>query len=223
MPPESGSNPDTLDRIYLLDDDPLILAWAEAVLAAEGRQLHLFSEPLALLDALESAGRSQGARVVVIDRIMPGVDGLLVAQRLRDHGYDDPLILLSGHVDVPVAVDAMRAGFFQVLQKPLAAEQLRHEVEQSLVESRRRLAQRSGSEHRLDLERRLSARERQVLAALAEGCANKVVADRLGISIKTVETHRKHLMEKLGLRHAAELIRFGIATIGDAEPRRGRR
>lgn len=220
MPPETGSNPDTPDSIYLLDDDPLILAWAEAVLAAEGRQLHLFSEPLALLDSLESAGRSLAARVVVIDRIMPGVDGLEVAQRLRDHGYDDPLILLSGHVDVPVAVDAMRSGFFQVLQKPLTAEQLRNEVEQSLAESRRRFAQRSGSEHRLDLERRLSTRERQVLAALAEGCANKVVADRLGISIKTVETHRKHLMEKLGLRHAAELIRFGIATIGDAQPRR---
>jgi two-component system response regulator FixJ len=140
---------------------------------------------------------------------MPGIDGLEVQARLKDLGVSLPVILMTGHGDVPTAVQAMKAGAFDLIEKPFDDERLLVAIERALNAAREADRDRDAA----DAARRvamLSRRERQVLDGIVAGHQNKVIAGDLGISTRTVEVHRARMLERLGTRHTAEAIRLAV-------------
>jgi two-component system response regulator FixJ len=137
---------------------------------------------------------------------MPEMDGLQVQHQLNERGVTMPVIVLTGHGDVTIAVKAMRNGAFDFLEKPFEADQLLSAIENGFER-----ANEANSATRTDAARTqlasLSAREREVLEGLAAGYPNKTIAYDLGISPRTVEVHRANLMQKLGARSLSEALR----------------
>jgi len=145
---------------------------------------------------------------LVLDIRMPGMSGMELQQQLNRRGAILPVLFITGHGDVPLAVEAMQQGAFDFLQKPFGDQDLIDRVHKALErdrETRAALAQHSQIKERLAS---LSARERQVLDLLTQGKQNKVMAAQLHISQRTVEIHRAHVMEKLGARSVAQLVRM---------------
>jgi len=155
------------------------------------------------------------AGCVVLDIRMPGLSGLDVQQRLVEISADLPIIVITGHGDVPVAVRAMKSGAFDFLQKPFGDHALLDSVNAALAQHKARRAER---EHSALTEKSLSTltpRERDVLRLLRSGMPSKVIADALGISVRTVEGHRAHLMTKLDARTLPQLVdRLLPPTVG---------
>ena len=143
---------------------------------------------------------------LVLDVRLPGISGLQLQERLRQRPEIPPIIFISGHADVPTAVQAMRAGALDFLQKPFPEQILLDRVEQAIdlsLQKRRDRVRRSALEARTA---QLTARERDVLECMLSGRANKLIADELAISVKTVEQHRARVMEKMRVGSVAELV-----------------
>jgi two-component system response regulator DctR len=140
---------------------------------------------------------------VLLDVRMPGMNGIAVFDQLVARGLLPrlPVIFLTGHGDVPMAVDSLKRGAFDFFEKPFNDNQLMDRVEQALAASRG-AAERAGVRARLAT---LSTREREVLDLILAGMMNKVVADKLGISMRTVEVHRAHIFDKMQVKTAVEL------------------
>lgn len=144
------------------------------------------------------------------------ISGLDLQKQLRTQGYRLPIIFMTGHGDVPMAIRAMKAGAFDFIEKPFQGEILRQRIEDALQvdnHKRRRQARRTDAATRLAL---LSPREREVLDRVAAGQYNKVIAAELGISLSTVEIHRKRVMEKLQAGSLSDLIRM-LALLNDTD------
>lgn len=153
-----------------------------------------------------------GGGCLILDIRMPRVSGLELQRRLQAEGDLFPIVFMTGHGDVELAVQAMKAGACDFLQKPFRDQQLLDTVERAVQIGRGRHA---ASQRRAEAEAqlgRLSAREREIAALLARGLANKEVARLLEISDNTVHVHRQHVMEKTGLGSAAELARLFLAA-----------
>jgi two-component system, LuxR family, response regulator FixJ len=149
---------------------------------------------------------------VIVDIRMPEMDGLELQRRLVDRALQFPLIVITGHGDVPLAVRAMKAGAVDFIEKPFAAEA----ILDSLATAFSRLVTRSESDAAAEGARaklaRLSPREREVLEGLLAGLPNKSIAYDLAISPRTVEIHRARVMDKMGARSLSELIRLALAV-----------
>jgi two-component system response regulator FixJ len=145
----------------------------------------------------------------VVDARMPGMDGLELLQRLRGEQHRLPAIMITGHGDVPMAVRAMKAGAVDFIEKPIDEAQLFTAIDAALAEkkpaARHHAVARATEQMAL-----LSPRERQVLEAIAGGRPNKLIAYDLGISVRTVEVHRAHMLDRLGVRNIAEAIRIAV-------------
>jgi FixJ family two-component response regulator len=144
---------------------------------------------------------------LVADVRMPGMSGLALLERLRADGVMIPVILISGHADVKMAVEAMKSGAFDFIEKPFSDDLLLDRIQKAVQldrETRRNRAQCRTTAAQISS---LTRREREVLDLVAAGLLNKEIAAELGLSIKTVETHRGHIMEKMGARTVADLIR----------------
>jgi FixJ family two-component response regulator len=151
------------------------------------------------------------AGCVVADVRMPGLSGLDLQAELRRRGIEIPMIVVTGHGDVPMAVRAMKAGALDFIEKPFNDQVLIDLVQKAVEKS---LAVRLGDAEKRDLKARLdqlTPRERQVLDMVAAGESNKTIAQALGISEKTVEAHRAHVMEKMRANSFAELMKLVIA------------
>src|SRR5687768_9190763 len=133
---------------------------------------------------------------------MPGMTGTDLHDELRGRGVRAPVIFITGHGDIPMAVEAMRQGAYDFIEKPFDDEKLLTQVRSALDEGRE-----SGSPHEPEDLSMLSARQRAVLDRVLEGKPNRQIAEELSISLKTVEFHRARIMQKLGVRTAAELFR----------------
>jgi two-component system response regulator FixJ len=146
---------------------------------------------------------------------MPGMDGLEVQQALQNKGVNLPVIIMTGHGDVGLAVRAMKAGAVDFIEKPFEKEALLGSIDEGF----RRLSRREATDDRMrDAEVRLQAltpRERDVLDGLAQGLPNKTIAYDLGISARTVEIHRANLMMKLQVRSLSEALRIAFAAKGE--------
>lgn len=145
---------------------------------------------------------------LVLDVRLPGISGLQLQQKLAERDYVPPIIFISGHADVPMAVQAMRAGAIDFLQKPFPEQILIDRINQSVEmfsETIRKRIQNATVEARFSL---LSGRENEILQRICGGTTNKKIAIDLGISIKTVEQHRAKVMEKLRVKSLAELIQL---------------
>jgi two-component system response regulator FixJ len=159
----------------------------------------------AFLDA--AAGLSGGC--VLLDLLMPGMDGLELQARLLQLGVSLPVIVITGQGDVQTAVRAMKAGTVDFIEKPYDDEALLGAIKTALARAGRPDREREAAEARQRIAE-LSPRERPVLDALLAGHPNKVIAYDLGISVRTVEVHRSRMMERLGARELAEAIRLAV-------------
>lgn len=200
--------------IHVVDDHEAIRRSLALLLGAAGHRVLTYESGEALLRA--AAGGLE-AGVVILDVRMPGRDGLSVLEALAAREPHLPVIVVTGHGDIPLAVRAMRAGAQDFVEKPYSEARILGAVREALEAGRqaeRARRQRLQAAARLAT---LSPREREVLDALVEGRANKAIAAALGISPRTVEVHRAHLMEKLGVRSLPEAVRLYLAAAPEGE------
>ena len=199
--------------VYVVDDDEGVRNSLRFLLTSVG----LAARTLASAgEFLESYLPSQPG-CLVLDVRMPGMSGLELQQQLNVRGAMIPVIFITGHGDIPMAVEAMQQGAFDFLQKPFRDQDLVDRIQKALEHdsrSRTAVAQHSRVRERLDS---LTPREREVLALMTRGKANKVMAAELGVSQRTVEIHRARVMEKTGAASLAQLVRM----VMDAETERG--
>jgi two-component system response regulator FixJ len=197
--------------VHLVDDDEAIRRSAGFMLKTSGYHVEAYPSGLELLKAAVDLPRG----CILLDIRMPAMDGLEVQQALQEKGVALPVIIMTGHGDVALAVRAMKAGAVDFIEKPFEKATLLA----SLDEGFQRLSQKKVSgERRKDAEVRLQAltpRERDVLDGLAHGLPNKTIAYDLGISPRTVEIHRANLMTKLRVRSLSEALRLAFAARGE--------
>ena len=148
---------------------------------------------------------------ILLDVRMPGVSGLEVQQRLLDRREQLPVIMITGHGDVPMAIAAMKAGAFDFIEKPFKNEVLLEAIERALAQVRQVHEKSAIADARSERLAQLTPRERQVLEKLILGQPNKVIGYELGISPRTVEIHRARVMEKMQARSLSELVRMALA------------
>ncbi|KLK91764.1 response regulator FixJ [Microvirga vignae] len=203
--------------VHVVDDDLAVRQSLSFLLASDGLPVRLHESASAFLDSVKSA--SDGC--IVTDVRMPGIDGIEFLRRLKSHGFTLPVIVMTGHADVPLAVEAMKEGAIDFIEKPfdddlfLAAVRaaLKHQQEHAHHE-----AQTAEVRARVEA---LSERESQVLEGLVAGKANKVIAYDLGISPRTVEIYRANVMTKMQASSLSELVRMallvGIRPTGTGE------
>ncbi|MBL8328881.1 MAG: response regulator transcription factor [Rubrivivax sp.] len=202
-----------LPTVYLVDDEDVVrdaLAWLL-------RSRRLLSEGFASAEAFEAWLTQRrapaqpdwpaGPSCLLLDVRMPGMSGLALFERLVDAGLPGvlPVIFLTGHGDVPTAVAAVKRGAFDFVEKPFSNNGLVDRVEQALALSEQALRQRQQQRRRGQLLQALTERERDVLQQVIDGRPNKLIADALGISVRTVEVHRARVFEKMGVKSAVEL------------------
>ena len=195
-------------KVYIIDDDASVrdaLGWLL-------RTRRLLSEAYPSADAfwetVQQNGEPAGPCCALLDLRMPGLSGLELFERLLPLPWFDamPVIFLSGHADVPTAVDTVKRGAFDFCEKPFSDNALVDRVEQALLRSANVLAARR---QKGELQARVAAlteRERDVMRLVASGLPNKLVADSLNISVRTVEVHRAHVFEKMNVKSAVELV-----------------
>jgi FixJ family two-component response regulator len=195
-------------RVYLVDDDEAMrdsLVW---LLEAHGLPVEAYSSAEAFLDAYRDDLRG----CLVLDVRMPGMSGLELYERLAARDSALPVIFVTGHGDVPMAVAALKKGAVDFIEKPFNDKDMLRLVEHCLELDRARREERRAE---ADTQRRiatLTGREREVMDLVVLGRANKDIADELGISVKTVEVHRSRLMEKMAASSIAELVRAVAAA-----------
>ena len=200
-----------LPVVHLVDDDAAIRRSAGFMLKTSGYQVQAYESGVDLLK--QAGGLEQGC--ILLDIRMPGMDGLDVQQALQERGVTLPVIIMTGHGDISLAVRAMKAGAVDFIEKPFEKEALKS----ALDEGFRRLSQKGVTgDRKKDAEvqiQSLTPRERDVLDGLAQGLPNKTIAYDLGISPRTVEIHRANLMTKLGVRSLSEALRIAFAAQGE--------
>jgi two-component system response regulator FixJ len=195
--------------VHVIDDDEAARASLAFLLETEGLLVRTYESAEAFL---EGAGVAKGC--VVTDVRMPGMSGLDLVRRLKELRIDLPVVMMTGHADVPMAVEAMKSGVIDFVEKPFSDDQLISIVRRALKERdavAERDAERTEIQRRLDT---LSGRERDVFDRLLRGAANKVIAIDLGISPRTVEIYRANVMTKMAAANLSELVRMGLLVQG---------
>lgn len=200
---EAATAPGT---VHVVDDHEGIRVLVARALDSVGIQCVGWDGPGALLAALGS----QSIDVLVVDIRLVGMSGIELVRRLRTQGVTPPVIFISGVDEVPVAVEAMKLGAHDFLTKPFSAQALIDTVQSALRTARAEKGRDARIAAVQTLVAKLSPRERQVLLAVVDGKPNKVVAIDLGLSEKTVEEHRSHVMSKLGATSVPDLVKLAI-------------
>ena len=197
--------------VFVIDDEPEVREALTLLLRTVSLRAATFPGAQAFLDAY--AGDVSPA-CLLLDLRMPGMSGLDLFEQLRRRGSRMPAVIMTGHGEVSVAVRAMKAGVFDFIEKPFRDQALLDLLQEALSRSVRA---RDGECARGELEARharLSPREREVMALIAQGKLNKVIAYDLGLSVRTVELHRAHVMEKMEARTFSDLVRMAIQIEG---------
>lgn len=199
--------------IHLVDDDEAIRRSAGFMLKTSGHRVLTYESG----DALLKGTSSLEPGCILLDIRMPGMDGLQVQQALRDKGIALPVVIMTGHGDVTLAVQAMKAGAVDFIEKPFEKAVLLSAVEEAFRRLDRAEATADRSRDAATRLQALTPRERDVLEGLAKGLPNKTIAYDLGISPRTVEIHRANLMSKLGVRSLSEALRIAFAAQAGSE------
>ena len=201
----------TVGTVFVVDDAEPICDSISLLLRSVGLRTRTYSDPKVFLAEFTP----EHAGCVVIDVRMPGMSGLEVQRQLNERRCSPPLIFITGHGDVPMAVEAMRAGAFDFLQKPFNDDDLIRRVQKALEQDARdraRLTRTDDTRRRWDS---LTAREREIADLLVDGAANKAIALDLDISERTVELHRARVMQKMEARSLAQLVQM-VLTLRQA-------
>jgi two-component system response regulator FixJ len=200
-------NSDHTRLVHLVDDDGAIRRSVGFMLKTSGYEVRTYESGVELLKSLPAA-----PGCVLLDIRMPGMDGLQVQAELAKRGVSLPVVIMTGHGDVTLAVQAMKAGAVDFIEKPFEKAVLLEAIDHSFDRLRRATESRDRADAAVTKLNGLTAREREVLEGLAKGLPNKTIAFDLGISPRTVEIHRANLMTKLGVRSLSEALRIIFAA-----------
>lgn len=206
-----GKDTRTKPTIYIVDDDDGMRRALTALMTTVGYHAVPFARPGEFLAKFDP--KQPGC--LVLDVRMPEMSGLEVQQQLNRSGALVPVILITGHGDIPMAVQAMKDGAFDFLQKPFRDQELLDRINAALKQD---AENRAAVERHADLKGRaesLTPREREVMGLVVDGRANKVIAIDLGLSERTVEIHRANVMEKMGARSVAHLVKMHLTLSGE--------
>lgn len=190
--------------VYVVDDDPSVVRALERLFRVAGLRLETFATAQEFLDQANLESPS----CLVLDVQLPDLNGLDLQRELKDRGWALPIVFITGHGNVPMAVQAMRAGAVHFLPKPFDNRELLAAVRQALEREGQELARQEEGRRIKRLVDSLTLRERQVFLLVAAGMANKNIATRLGVCLQTVKLHRGHVMEKLLLDSVADLVQL---------------
>ena len=197
--------------IFVVDDDSAVRDALKLLLRSVGQSVETFGSGQEFLEAYSE----DRPGCLVLDIRMPGMSGLELQQKLNERHSILPIIFITGHGDVPMAVEAMQAGAVDFIQKPFRDQDLIDRINQALEKdgnNRAALGERNDIRHRLET---LTPREREVLDLVVHGKANKVIAGDLKLSQRTVEIHRARVMEKMQASSLAHLVRM-VLEVGQA-------
>lgn len=192
--------------VYVIDDDPAMRDSLDFLLDAAGLKARLFESAVSFLEALPELGPG----CIVSDVRMPNLDGLELLRRLRESNKSLPIIIMTGHGDIPLAVEAMKLGAIDFIEKPFGDDRLISTITAALSGAAQR---HEGDAVAADIASRiasLSPRERQVLDGLVAGLSNKLIARDYDISPRTIEVYRANVMTKMQASSISELVRFAI-------------
>ena len=189
-----------MSRVYIVDDDNAVRNALKLLFRTAQLDVEAFSSADAFLEDADLTQRC----CVLLDIRMPGMTGTALHEELLRRSYRVPVIFITGHGDIPMAVDAMKKGAFDFIEKPFDDEQLLSQVRAALESFDPGEALKPESGAPLEL---LSSRQREVLQRVLDGKPSRQIAEELAISVKTVEFHRARIMQKLGVKTAAELFR----------------
>ena len=200
--------------MFIIDDDPLYRGSTERLVRSVGLRVQSFESAREFL----SSRRPNVASCLVLDVRMPGLSGLDLQLELAKVGVQMPIIFVTGHGDIPMSVQAMKAGAVEFLAKPFRDQALLDAINQAIERDRVTRRQRARS---VELRRRyesLGPREREVFECVVSGMLNKQMADKLGTTERTVKFHRGQIMRKMEAKSVAELVRFayGLGIAGPA-------
>jgi FixJ family two-component response regulator len=194
-------------KVFIVDDDAAVRRSIRMLIRTIGIEAEAFASAKEFLDAYDP--RQPGC--LVLDVRMPGMSGLELQEKLRDMDANLPIIFVTAHGDVPMAVNAMRSGAVDFIQKPFRDQELIDRVQQALEQDARSRAALAGKE---EIQRRVSTltpREREVMDMVVGGKANKVIAANLGLSERTVEIHRSRVMKKMEAESLPQLVQMMVS------------
>lgn len=197
-----------LRLVHLVDDDEAIRRSVGFMLKTSGYHVRSYESGVELLKGAPNLEPG----CILLDIRMPGMDGLEVQAALKDKGVSLPVIIMTGHGDVSLAVQAMKAGSVDFIEKPFEKAVLLSAIEHGVERLKRSAANQDRADEAAVRLQALTPREREVLDGLAKGLPNKTIAYDLGISPRTVEIHRANVMSKLGVRSLSEALRIAFAA-----------
>ncbi|MBU2954345.1 response regulator FixJ [Marinobacter sp. F3R08] len=199
---------DIQQTVFVVEDDEAVRDSLELLLKSDGKPVKTFESATAFLK--EYSDKMAGC--IVLDIRMPGMDGMELQKKLNEKHSILPIIFVTGHGDVPMAVDAMKEGAVDFIQKPYREEALLEKIEAALKQD---LDQRKSLDEKQEIIRRiksLTPREHEIMDRMIAGQANKVIAIELEISQRTVEIHRSRVMHKMGTHSLAHLVRMVLSV-----------
>ncbi|MDQ2138540.1 response regulator transcription factor [Alcaligenaceae bacterium A4P071] len=201
------TTPPISSTVFIVDDDEAVRDSLRWLLEANGYRVRVFASAESFLDDYDPAT----VGVLICDVRMPGMSGLELQEQLLARQAPLPIVFITGHGDVPMAVTTMKKGAIDFLEKPFNEQDLREIVARMLEQATQRVSKFQAQRDHEAMLARLTAREQQVLERIVAGRLNKQIADDLGISIKTVEAHRANIMEKLEVTTVADLMKVALA------------
>ena len=206
------NRPAESQRVFIIDDDDAVRDAMSMLLDADSIAHTCFENAGEFFEAYDGSQRG----CLVLDIRMPGMTGLELQAKLKQIGATLPSIFMTGHGDVPMAVEAMRQGAIDFMRKPISETDLLERIQQALQQESGLRDQIENLEKKHALLASLTQRELQIFRHVAEGLANKAIAIDFGISERTVEVHRSQVMKKLGVKTLAQLVRLHLEFGGEA-------
>jgi two-component system response regulator FixJ len=198
-------------HVYVIDDDDAARDSLALLVESAGYAVESFPTAMSFLNRVDALPPG----CALVDIRMPEMGGLELQAALKEKGVEVPIVFVTGHADVPVAVRAMRAGAIDFVEKPFEADVILDAVERALAHAAARREQASAAAAARARVSQLTEREREVFELLVEGHPNKVIAANLNISPRTVEIHRSRVMDKTGARSLSDLVRMALAAGSD--------
>jgi FixJ family two-component response regulator len=203
-----NQNPDKQPTVFIVDDDPAIRFAMQALMDSVNIKHEIFASGDEFLEGVDD----QRPGCLVLDIRMPGLGGLELQEELIRRGCGLPIIFITGHGDVPMAVDAMQKGAVDFIQKPFRDQDLLDRIRQALKTDKKRRKEQQKHAEVAERLSRLTNREREVFDLVVTGKPNKVIAYELGVSQRTVEIHRARVMEKMQARSLADLVKMHMTA-----------